>query len=119
MRPAPNSAESDSRAVPTIALAIVQWWLVLGATAVLCMPSLRGTNAWLGWLPLWFVGMPAVEWLLLRWRGVASRSHGVIRQWRQRTQFRRHPTRSRRVRKPVARASRVRTPELMTALLLR
>jgi hypothetical protein len=86
---------------------------------VLCMPSLRGTNAWLGWLPLWFVGMPAVEWLLLRWRGVASRSHGVIRQWRQRTQFRRHPTRSRRVRKPVARASRVRTPELMTALLLR
>ncbi len=119
MRPTPNSVDSDSRAAPTIALAIVQWWLVLGATAVLCMPSLRGTNAWLGWLPLWFVAMPAVEWLLLRWRSVARRSQGVISQWRQRAQLRRRSTTSRRVRKPVSRASRVRTRGLMTALPLR
>jgi len=119
MRATPNVVESDSRAAPTIALAIVQSWLVLGAIGVLCIPSLRGTNAWFGWLPFWFVAMPAVEWLLLRWRSVARRSQGAIGQWRQHAQLRRRPATSRRVRKPVARAKRVRTSGLLTALLLR
>lgn len=119
MRPVPNVVESGSRAAPAIALAIVQSWLVLGVIAVLCIPSLRGTNAWFGWLPFWFVAMPAVEWLLLRWRSVARRSQGAIGQWRQRSQLRRRPVTSRRMRKAVARANRVRTSGLLTALPMR
>jgi hypothetical protein len=119
MRITPKDVDGDNRAAPTIALAIVQSWLVLGVIAVLCVPSLRGTNAWFGWLPFWFVAMPAVEWLLLRWRSVARRSQGVVGEWRQRSQLRRRPATSRRVRKPVARTNRVRTSGLLTALLLR
>ena len=36
--------------------------VVLGTLAVLCIPAARGSSLWLGWLPLWLVGMPLAAW---------------------------------------------------------
>lgn len=42
--------------------------VILGALVVLLVPAARGSNAWLGWLPLWLLGMPlAAWWSLRRW----------------------------------------------------
>ena len=104
---------------PTIALVIVQAWLVLGSLAVLCVPSLRGTSEWMGSLPLWLVAMPAAEWLLLRWRSVAARSGDVLGRWRERSRLRRRPISSRRARGPQSRSAARRARGLLTALTLR
>jgi hypothetical protein len=38
-----------------------------GLVLVLAWPAARGHNAWLGWLPLWLAGMPAIAlWALHR-----------------------------------------------------
>lgn len=43
--------------------------LALGVMLVLLLPMARGFNAWLGWMPMWLVGMPAVAlWSLHRFR---------------------------------------------------
>jgi len=39
--------------------------LVIGIALVLLFPMARGHSEWLGWLPLWLVGMPAVAWWAL------------------------------------------------------
>lgn len=39
--------------------------VVLGALAVLLIPAARGHNDWLGWMPLWLVGMPLMAWWAL------------------------------------------------------
>ena len=46
-----------------------------GLALVLVWPAMRGNSAWLGWLPLWLVGMPLSAWWALyrfrlpaRWR---------------------------------------------------
>lgn len=36
-----------------------------GLALVLVWPAARGYNAWLGWWPLWLVGMPMVAWWAL------------------------------------------------------
>lgn len=33
-----------------------------GLLAVLLVPALRGSSAWLGWGPLWLVAMPGMAW---------------------------------------------------------
>ena len=33
-----------------------------GLALVLVWPAARGYNAWIGWWPLWLVGMPMVAW---------------------------------------------------------
>ncbi len=104
---------------PTIALVIVQVWLALGTLAVLCIPSLRGENDWVGSLPLWLIGMPAAEWLLLRWRSVAASSSNAFGHLRDRSRLRRRPISSRRVRAPLPRSATRRARGLLTALLLR
>lgn len=39
----------------------------LGLLLVLAWPAARGHSAWLGWLPLWLAGMPAIAlWALHR-----------------------------------------------------
>ena len=38
----------------------------LGTLAVLLIPAARGHHEWLGWLPLWLVGMPLSAWWSLR-----------------------------------------------------
>ena len=40
--------------------------VILGTLAVLLIPSARGSSEWLGWLPLWLVGMPLAAWWSLR-----------------------------------------------------
>ena len=43
--------------------------LVLGVVLVLLLPMARGYSDWLGWMPLWLVGMPGVAlWALHRFR---------------------------------------------------
>src|SRR5688500_14174543 len=43
--------------------------LWLGTTLVLLFPAARGHNAWLGWMPLWLLGMPlSALWALHRFR---------------------------------------------------
>ena len=36
-----------------------------GVLAVLLLPAARGSSAWLGWMPLWLVGMPLSAWWAL------------------------------------------------------
>lgn len=33
-----------------------------GLALVLLLPAARGHSDWLGWMPLWLVGMPMVAW---------------------------------------------------------
>ncbi len=40
--------------------------VILGTLAVLSIPAARGSSEWLGWLPLWLVGMPLAAWWSLR-----------------------------------------------------
>lgn len=40
--------------------------VILGSLAVLLIPAARGSSEWLGWLPLWLVGMPLAAWWSLR-----------------------------------------------------
>lgn len=43
--------------------------LLSGLALVLALPMARGSSEWLGWLPLWLVGMPAMAlWALHRFR---------------------------------------------------
>lgn len=40
--------------------------VILGTVAVLLIPAARGNSEWLGWWPLWLVGMPLAAWWALR-----------------------------------------------------
>ena len=46
--------------------AILRQAVILGTLAVLLIPAARGSSDWLGWLPLWLVGMPLAAWWSLR-----------------------------------------------------
>ena len=39
--------------------------VLIGLTAVLLLPAARGYNVWLGWMPLWLLGMPLAGWWAL------------------------------------------------------
>ena len=39
--------------------------VLFGLLAVTLLPAARGTSAWLGWLPLWLLAMPATAWWAL------------------------------------------------------
>ncbi|MCA1714771.1 MAG: hypothetical protein LC715_06600 [Gammaproteobacteria bacterium] len=39
--------------------------VLIGLTAVLLLPAARGYSVWLGWVPLWLLGMPLVGWWAL------------------------------------------------------
>ena len=42
--------------------AVLRHAVILGTLAVLLIPGARGSSEWLGWLPLWLVGMPLAAW---------------------------------------------------------
>lgn len=44
---------------------LLRGWLAVGLLAVLLVPALRGSSAWLGWWPLWLVAMPGMAWWAL------------------------------------------------------
>ena len=63
--------------------------LLTGLALVLLLPAARGQSDWLGWLPMYLVGMPAVAlWSLHRFRlplrKVASRSDALQSSRRRR-----------------------------------
>lgn len=69
-----------------------------GLALVLVWPAARGYSAWIGWLPLWLVGMPLTAWwALYRFRLPAA--------WRNRSLAtatpRRRGPQARRSRRPV------------------
>ena len=73
--PTPTALSTSRAAVaavhqPDRRLRIALWRaLWLGAAMVLAVPAARGDSTWLGWLPLWLVGMPACAlWALHRFR---------------------------------------------------
>ncbi|KRG53436.1 hypothetical protein WAB97_017460 [Stenotrophomonas maltophilia] len=78
---------SVERAHPHL-LRTVQQLALAGVALVLVWPAARGSNAWLGWLPMWLVGMPLVAWwALLRfplprlsWLRLAHRTGGQARR---------------------------------------
>jgi hypothetical protein len=65
-----NPMSIRRNAAPDRRLRVLLWRLLwLGATTVLLLPAARGHSEWLGWLPLWLVGMPATAlWALHRFR---------------------------------------------------
>lgn len=56
--------------------------------ALLLVPAMRGHSQWLGWLPLWVLGMPLAAWWglhrfrLPRWSGGRSNDLGYRRRRR-------------------------------------
>ena len=46
--------------------AVLRHAVILGTLAILFIPAARGSTQWLGWLPLWLVGMPLSAWWSLR-----------------------------------------------------
>ncbi|MCC4600881.1 hypothetical protein [Xanthomonas melonis] len=88
-RPNSRSERPDPRVlrpVRQIALA--------GLALVLVWPAARGDSEWIGWLPLWLVGMPMLAWWslyrfalpVLRWPGTRR---AVARRRRPQAQRRR------------------------------
>lgn len=70
---------------------------LLGLALVALVPAARGCNPWLGWWPLWLVGMPlAAWWALYRFR---------LPAWQPREG---NAPRLRRGRRPAAQARRFR-----------
>ncbi|HCT24955.1 MAG TPA: hypothetical protein DIW85_01950 [Stenotrophomonas sp.] len=75
------------RADPRLLRSVRQLALA-GLALVLVWPAARGSSAWLGWLPMWLVGMPLVAWwALLRfplprpsWLRLARRTGGQARR---------------------------------------
>lgn len=59
--------------------------VITGLALVLLVPSARGQIPWLGWAPLWLVGMPlAAWWALHRFRLPWPRiGHRVVRRRRR------------------------------------
>ncbi|MET0756208.1 MAG: hypothetical protein ABWY31_08835 [Pseudoxanthomonas sp.] len=61
--------------------------LLTGLALVALLPAARGHSDWLGWLPMWLVGMPAVAlWSLHRFRLPARKApaSGVLAPARRR-----------------------------------
>lgn len=72
-RPARPADRPDPRV-----LRWVRQLTLAGLALVLVWPAARGSSDWVGWLPLWLVGMPGVAWwalyrFALPWAALARR----------------------------------------------
>lgn len=60
----------------------------IGLALVVSLPAARSQSDWLGWMPLWLIGMPSVAWWALhRFRlphGLASRASAAGHRLRRR-----------------------------------
>ncbi|WP_409460514.1 hypothetical protein ACK1O1_17245 [Stenotrophomonas maltophilia] len=82
------ATERVSQRVDPRLLRSVQQVALAGVALVLVWPAARGSSNWLGWLPMWLVGMPLVAWwALLRfplprpgWLRLARRTGGQARR---------------------------------------
>ncbi len=73
-RPAAERVSLE-RADPRLLRSVRQLALA-GVALVLVWPAARGSSAWLGWLPMWLVGMPLVAWWARHTGGQADRRGG-------------------------------------------
>lgn len=105
--PAAAPRHFEAAAAPESALEkALRYWFATGLLGVCLVPALRGSSEWIGWWPLWLVGMPlAAWWALHRFRlppaPVLARR---LRALRPRVQARRRhlPTRAARPRRAAA-----------------
>ena len=56
--------------------AVLRHAVILGTLAILFIPAARGSTQWLGWLPLWLVGLPLSAWL--GWHGLQRLDQGSM-----------------------------------------
>lgn len=56
-----SSPRSSNRPDPRV-LRCVRQTALAGLALVLVWPAARGHSDWIGWLPLWLVGMPLMAW---------------------------------------------------------
>jgi hypothetical protein len=75
-------------------------WITWGALAVLLLPAARGHTAWLGWMPLWLVAMPATAWWALHRFALPRWPVNAVREG-QRRRRRGAPQARRRERNPA------------------
>ncbi len=90
LRREPQTASADPR--------VLRWTrhvALAGLALVLVWPSARGYNPWIGWLPLWLLGMPAAAWWSLYRFRFPARLYA-----RHRARQQRRGPQARRTRKP-------------------
>ena len=68
-----------------------------GLALVLVWPAARGHSQWIGWLPLWLLGMPLSAW----WALYRFRLPAVWRNRKARLQPRRRGPQATRARRPA------------------
>ena len=104
--PVSASRRDDPESPDPRVLRCVRQVALAGLALVMVWPAMRGNSAWLGWLPLWLVGMPLTAWwALYRFRLPAAwwvRGHHA-----RRTPVRRERPQARRLSRPgrMARAA--------------
>ena len=104
--PVSASRRDESESPDPRVLRCVRQVALAGLALVMVWPAMRGNSAWLGWLPLWLVGMPLTAWwALYRFRLPAAwwvRGHHA-----RRTPVRRERPQARRLSRPgrMARAA--------------
>ena len=59
-------AHTDSQQAHQALDRLLRQVVIIGTLAVVLIPAARGSTQWLGWLPLWLVGMPLAAWWSLR-----------------------------------------------------
>jgi hypothetical protein len=59
-------------------------WFAGGMLALLAVPSLRGFNASIGWLPFWLVVAPLIDLALVRRAWLAATSRALLVRARRR-----------------------------------
>ena len=101
-----SSRRDEAESPDPRVLRCVRQVALAGLALVMVWPAMRGNSAWLGWLPLWLVGMPLTAWwALYRFRLPAAwwvRGHHA-----RRTPVRRERPQARRLSRPgrMARAA--------------
>jgi hypothetical protein len=58
--------------------------VLIGLVAVLALPAARGYHTWLGWMPLWLLGMPLSAWWALHRFRLPRRPAATARTVRRR-----------------------------------
>ena len=89
-----SSRRDEAESPDPRVLRCVRQAALAGLALVLVWPAMRGSSAWIGWLPLWLLGMPlSAWWALYRFRLPASwrnrRQHAGGRQRPQARRLRR------------------------------
>jgi len=67
-----------------------------GLALVLVWPAMRGHNVWIGWLPMWLLGMPLTAW----WALYRFRLPSAWRNRQHRPATGRQRAQARRLRRP-------------------